>query len=118
MPKYNLLVGPGVKYSLAVIKHNRWVLATGPAASFKRQASSSERLTRYPIYCRIKTERKHMITQKQYNEMLDSFNDEDWKNIRRRMEEKLPETKLWSEKLFRNYTTAVVRSGFRKEGLN
>jgi hypothetical protein len=22
-----------------------------------------------------------MITQKQYNEMLDSFNDEDWKNI-------------------------------------
>jgi hypothetical protein len=32
-----------------------------------------------------------MITQKQYNEMLDSFNDEDWKNIRRRMEEKLPE---------------------------
>jgi hypothetical protein len=34
-----------------------------------------------------------MITQKQYNEMLDSFNDEDWKNIRRRMEE-LPETKL------------------------
>jgi hypothetical protein len=42
-----------------------------------------------------------MITQKQYNEMLDSFNDEDWKNIRRRMEEKLPETKLWSENLFR-----------------
>ena len=56
-----------------------------------------------------------MITQKQYNELLDSFNDEDWKDIRKKMEEKLPETKLWSEKLFRNYTTAVVRSGFRKE---
>jgi hypothetical protein len=59
-----------------------------------------------------------MSTQKQYNEMLDSFNDEDWKNIRRRMEEKLPETKLWSENLFRSYCTTVVRSGFRKEGLN
>jgi hypothetical protein len=50
-----------------------------------------------------------MITQKQYNEMLDSFNDEDWKNIRRRMEEKLPETKLWTENLFRSYCTTVVR---------
>jgi hypothetical protein len=59
-----------------------------------------------------------MITQKQYNEMLNSFNDEDWKNIRRRMEEKLPETKLWTEDLFRKYCSAVVRSGFRKEGLN
>ena len=93
------------------------------AGSYKQQATSGKlqaasNLTRYPIYCRIKTERKHMITQKQYNEMLDSFNDKDWKNIRRRMEEKLPETKLWSENLFRSYCTTVVRSGFRKEGLN
>jgi hypothetical protein len=34
-----------------------------------------------------------MITQKQYNEMLDSFNDEDWKNIRRRMEEQVTKNK-------------------------
>jgi hypothetical protein len=50
-----------------------------------------------------------MITQKQYNGLLE-LNDEDWKNIRRRMEEKLPETKLWSENLFRSYCTTVVRS--------
>jgi hypothetical protein len=46
------------------------------------------------------------------------MNDADWKDIRRRMGEKLPETKLWSENLFRSYCTTVVRSGFRKEGLN
>ena len=59
-----------------------------------------------------------MITQKQYNELLERMNDDDWKDIRRRMEERLPETKLWSEDLFRNYASAVVRSGFRKKGLN
>jgi hypothetical protein len=59
-----------------------------------------------------------MITQKQYNRLLETMNDADWKDIRKKMEEKLPETKLWSENLFRNYCAAVVRSGFRKEGLN
>jgi hypothetical protein len=43
----------------------------GQATSFKRQAPSNKRLTRYPIYCRIKTERKHMSTQKQYNGLLE-----------------------------------------------
>jgi len=55
-----------------------------------------------------------MITQKQYNEMLDSFNDEDWKNIRRRMEREVTRNKLWTEDLFRKYCSAVVRSGFQK----
>ena len=59
-----------------------------------------------------------MITQKQYNRLLETMNDADWKDIRKKMEEKLPETKLWSENLFRNYCSAVVRSGFRMEGLN
>ena len=59
-----------------------------------------------------------MITQKQYNRLLETMNDADWKDIRKKMEEKLPETKLWSENLFRNYCAAVVRSGFRNEGLN
>ena len=59
-----------------------------------------------------------MITQKQYNRLLETMNDADWKDIRKKMEEKLPETKLWSEDLFRNFASAVVRSGFRKEGLN
>jgi hypothetical protein len=59
-----------------------------------------------------------MITQKQYNRLLETMNDADWKDIRRRMGEKLPETKNWPDQLFRNYCAAVVRSGFRKEGLN
>ena len=59
-----------------------------------------------------------MITQKQYNRLLETMNDANWKDIRKKMEEKLPETKLWSENLFRNYCAAVVKSGFRKEGLN
>ena len=59
-----------------------------------------------------------MITQKQYNRLLETMNDADWKDIRKKMEEKLPETKLWTEDLFRKYCSAVVRSGFRKEGLN
>ena len=46
------------------------------------------------------------------------MNDADWKDIRKKMEEKLPETKNWPDDLFRNYCSAVVRSGFRKEGLN
>jgi hypothetical protein len=74
MQKYNLLVGPGVKYSLAApLSRTAGPRSCnlGQAASFKRQASSSEHLTRYPIYCRIKTERKHMSTQKQYNGLLE-----------------------------------------------
>ena len=59
-----------------------------------------------------------MITQKQYNRLLETMNDADWKDIRKRMEERLPETKNWPDDLFRNYCSAVVRSGFRKEGLN
>jgi hypothetical protein len=59
-----------------------------------------------------------MITQKQYNRLLETMNDADWKDIRKKMEEKLPETKNWPDQLFRSYCAAVVRSGFRKEGLN
>ena len=59
-----------------------------------------------------------MITQKQYNRLLETMNDADWKDIRKKMEEKLPETKNWPDDLFRKYCSAVVRSGFRKEGLN
>ena len=53
-----------------------------------------------------------------YNEYLDSMQDGDWKSIRAKIEERYPETKTWPEKMFRMYCTAVVRSGFRKEGLN
>lgn len=58
------------------------------------------------------------ITQKQYNKLLETMTDADWKDIRKKMEEKLPETKYWSEDMFRQYSSAVVKSGFRKEGLN
>ena len=58
------------------------------------------------------------ITQKQYNDLLKRLTDDDWKDIRKKMEEKLPETKYWPEDMFRQYSSAIVRSGFRKEGLN
>ena len=58
------------------------------------------------------------ITQKQYNKLLETMTDADWKDIRKKMEKKLPETKYWSEDMFRQYSSAVVKSGFRKEGLN
>ena len=53
-----------------------------------------------------------------YNECLDSLKEQDWKRIRMAMEERLPEIKNWKEDLFRNYCSAVVRSGFKKEKLN
>jgi hypothetical protein len=59
-----------------------------------------------------------IITQKMYDEYLDKMNDADWKNIRTKIEERYPETITWPEKMFRMYCSAVVRSGFRKEGLN
>ena len=62
--------------------------------------------------------KENMITQKMYNDYLESMKDEDWKNIRAKIEERYPETITWPEKMFRMYCSAVVRSGFRKEGLN
>ena len=59
-----------------------------------------------------------IITQKMYNKYLDNMNDADWKKIRAQIEERYPETITWPEKMFRMYCSAVVRSGFRKEGLN
>ena len=59
-----------------------------------------------------------IITQKMYDEYLDSMQDGDWKSIRAKIEARYPETKTWPEKMFRMYCSAVVRSGFRKEGLN
>jgi hypothetical protein len=59
-----------------------------------------------------------IITQKMYNDYLESMQDIDWKRIRASIEERYPETKTWPEKMFRMYCSAVVRSGFRKEGLN
>ena len=58
------------------------------------------------------------ITQKQYNELLEKLTDADWKDIRKMVEEKLPEVKNWPDIIFRQYSSAVVRSGFRKGGLN
>jgi hypothetical protein len=58
------------------------------------------------------------ITQKQYNELLEKLTDADWKDIRKMVEEKLPQVKNWPDIIFRQYSSAVVRSGFRKEGLN
>ena len=59
-----------------------------------------------------------IITQKMYNDYLESMKDDDWKRIRASIEERYPETITWPEKMFRMYCSAVVRSGFRKEGLN
>lgn len=53
-----------------------------------------------------------------YNDYLESMQDIDWKRIRASIEERYPETITWPEKMFRMYCSAVVRSGFRKEGLN
>ena len=59
-----------------------------------------------------------IITQKMYNDYLDSMKEQDWKRVRFAMEERLPEIKTWPEKVFRMYCTAIVRSGFKKEKLN
>jgi hypothetical protein len=58
------------------------------------------------------------ITQKQYNDLLENLTNDDWNDIRKMVEEKLPEVKNWPDIIFRQYSSAVVRSGFRKEGLN
>ena len=55
---------------------------------------------------------------KAYNKMMDSFEEQDWINIRKKMEVFLPEIKHWSDKLFKDYTTSVVKSGFDRKGLN
>jgi hypothetical protein len=62
-PSSNLSPDP----TTSALGGNHYLLDLG--SSFKRQAASN--LTRYPIYCRIKTERKHMSTQKQYNGLLE-----------------------------------------------
>jgi len=58
------------------------------------------------------------LTQEVYNRFLESMTEEDWKNIRVKMEEKMPEIISWEEELFRTYASSIVRSGFRKGGLN
>ena len=59
-----------------------------------------------------------MLTKEQYNQTLDSMNEEDWKNLKGMMEKKLPMVKDWEDSFFKNYSTALVRSGFRRNGLN
>jgi hypothetical protein len=59
-----------------------------------------------------------IITQKMYNDCLDSLKEQDWKRIRFAMEERMPEIKDWKEDVFRDYCSAIVRSGFKKEKLN
>jgi hypothetical protein len=53
-----------------------------------------------------------------YNDCLDSLKEQDWKRIRFAMEERMPEIKDWKEDVFRDYCSAIVRSGFKKEKLN
>jgi hypothetical protein len=57
-------------------------------------------------------------TKEQYNQFLATMSEEDWKMIRVKMEEKIPEIKKWNEEVFRTYSERVVTSEFRKEGLN
>ena len=57
-------------------------------------------------------------TKKQYEEFVKTMSDENWKLIRTKMEERMPEVKKWDEDLFRSYSLRVVTAGFRKEGLN
>jgi len=59
-----------------------------------------------------------MITQEQYNQFIESMNEDDWMNVRLKMEEKMPEIIGWKDEFFRSYATSIVRSGFRKVGLN
>ena len=59
-----------------------------------------------------------MITQEQYNQFVESMNEDDWMNVRLKMEEKMPEIIGWKDEFFRSYATSIVRSGFRKVGLN
>ena len=58
------------------------------------------------------------ITQEQYNRFLENMSDDDWKLIRGKMEEKMPEITEWKEEIFRAYSRRVVTSGFRKGSLN
>tara|TARA_R110000787_G_scaffold207701_1_gene317771 strand:+ start:6 stop:188 length:183 start_codon:yes stop_codon:yes gene_type:complete len=57
-------------------------------------------------------------TKEQYKLFIETMNDDDWKRIRVNMEKKIPKIKKWDEELFRAYSTRVVTSEFRKEGLN
>ena len=57
-------------------------------------------------------------TKKQYNQLLETMSEDDWKDIKKKLEKKLPEIRGWEEELFRTYASSVVRSGFRREGLN
>ena len=59
-----------------------------------------------------------MITQEQYNQFVESMNEDDWMNVRLKMEEKMPEIIGWKDEFFRSYATSIVRSGFRRVGLN
>jgi hypothetical protein len=78
MQKYNLLVGPGVKYSLAApLSRTAGPRSCnlGQAASFKPQASSSKHLTRLPSYSIVGSKQKgrtQLSTRiKQYNGLLE-----------------------------------------------
>ena len=57
-------------------------------------------------------------TKEQYTQFVKTMSDENWKLIRTKMEERMPEVKKWDEDLFRSYSLRVVTAGFRKEGLN
>jgi hypothetical protein len=46
------------------------------------------------------------------------MNEDDWTKVRLKMEEKMPEIAAWEDEFFRSYATSIVRSGFRKVGLN
>jgi|TARA_R110000824_G_scaffold11719_1_gene51321 hypothetical protein len=59
-----------------------------------------------------------MITQEQYNQFVESMNEDDWTRVRIKMEEKIPEIIGWEDESFRSYATSIVRAGFRKAGLN
>ena len=59
-----------------------------------------------------------MITQEQYNQFVESMDEDDWTKVRLKMEEKMPEIIAWEDEFFRSYATSIVRSGFRKVGLH
>ena len=58
------------------------------------------------------------MTHEQYKKFVETMTEEDWKRIRVKMEEKMPEVKKWNEDIFRAYSIRVVTSGFRKGSLN
>ena len=57
-------------------------------------------------------------TKEQYTQFVKTMSDENWKLIRTKMEERMPEVKKWDEDLFRSYSLRVVTAGSRKEDLN